>query len=387
MGSINYKNYPILLVDDDMSSIAPIRHRLEKVFQVDAATSGKEALEKLKMKNYAVILSDQKMEPMDGIELLSRSSREYPDTVRILITGYPDYAASVDATNKAKIYQYVFKSPNIATDIVYVVFQAVDHYWEREERLRLQKMLMRENRLSAIGRLSHALAHEMNNPLSVISNFTQMLPEKYDNPEYRKGFFEHVPESLKRIQAIVSRMSSLTGEEERIEKNPINLHDLIKEASDLFTKDPEAKKIKILKRCENTNPHIKGNPSQLIQVLLNLFTNSAQAVKEGDKGKVEIMTEKDSIILKDREGKESPYIRLIVKDNGPGMDEKILKNIFDPLVSTHITGSTNRRPGLGLFISQLIIEGHHGYIDLQSKVGEGTTVVIELPIFMESSHL
>ncbi|MBI1869761.1 MAG: hypothetical protein HYS07_01050 [Chlamydiae bacterium] len=115
-------------------------------------------------------------------------------------------------------------------------------------------------------------------------------------------------------------------------------------------------------------------------MLLNILINSAQAIQDGMEGKIEIVIEKDPVPLKNREGKDTLYLRLILKDNGPGIEKKILGKIFDPFVTTHNTVNIDRRPGLGLFISQMIIEGHHGYIHVESTVGQGTTVVIDLPI-------
>ena len=135
------QQYPILIVDDELPNVEVLIEKLRREFVVDAVQSGPDALEKMKTKQYAVVVSDHKMAPMDGVTLLEQVSRLYPETIRLLITGYTDYEAAVDAINKGHVYRYIFKSRTIANEIVALVQQALDYYWERRERIRLQNII------------------------------------------------------------------------------------------------------------------------------------------------------------------------------------------------------------------------------------------------------
>lgn len=376
-----YENYAILVVDDEPINLNTIVKNLRKQsLNVEGVKSGPEALSKLKEKKYHVIVSDEKMYPMTGVQLLKQVAQIYPDIMRIIITGYTDYDAAMRAINDAQVYRFIQKESKVADELFLIVKQAIDFYREREEKIRLQKILIRENKLAALGQISVALSHELNNPLNTINVFTQILTEKYGEPSFKEYFLENIPDAVKKMRTIISRMAALTGEESEKDRKILNVHNLVEETLELFSKD-RTKKVKIIKDLKDTKSVIEVDKVQIIQVLHNLLSNGTQAIKEGQ-GQIEIITEKDPITLKNREGKDAQYIRLIVKDNGHGIEQKILEKIFDPFMTTHNVehDEKERRPGLGLFISQMIIEGHHGYIDIQSKVGEGTTVVIDLPV-------
>ena len=138
---LDYTQWPILLVDDKLENLQSVRKILAHYFTVDTAGSGPEALDMLQKKKYAVIISDQKMEPMCGIDLLARVAELYPLTIRILITGYTDYEAAVNAINKGQVYRYIGKDGKVIEELPAMIRQALDYYWERMERMKLQAVM------------------------------------------------------------------------------------------------------------------------------------------------------------------------------------------------------------------------------------------------------
>ena len=132
---LDYTQWPILLVDDELDNLRSVRKILANYFTVDTAGSGLEALDLLQKKKYAVIISDQKMEPVCGIDLLARVAELYPSIIRILITGYTDYEAAVNAINKGQVYRYIGKDAKVVEEMAPMIRQALDYYWERMERM------------------------------------------------------------------------------------------------------------------------------------------------------------------------------------------------------------------------------------------------------------
>ncbi|MBI1883777.1 MAG: response regulator [Chlamydiae bacterium] len=378
MNTIVYKNYPVLVVDDEAINLKSYLRALKDDFEVEGANSAQEALEKLKTKKYSVVVSDQKMYPITGVELLTQVREQYPNIVRIIITGFSNFEAAVKAINDADAFKFIFKTGSVAQDLRKVVKEAIDYLWDREERKRLQSLLIRENRLMSLGRLVGALSHEINNPLSAINTMLQFLKENPNNREAVEKTYEIGLSEIDHLRKIISRIGKFS-DADSLTKSDVAVTNIVSEAAALFKEAEESKKIKINRQGIQQYHTIHANGYLVMQVILNLLLNSAQAIKDTTPGNVEIATEKEPIILKDREGKDAQYVRLTLKDNGPGIKKEILKNIFEPFVTSRDAGG-ERRAGLGLFISQHVIEGNHGYIGIQSKEREGTTVTIDLPI-------
>lgn len=136
MSELNYKEYRILLVDDEMGNLDNMLFALELSFDIITATSGAEALEIMAREKIAVIVCDQRMPELDGAELLSLVKQTYPQTIRILITAYSDIDAAVTAINKGDIFRYIKKDIPIS-EIESYIKQAIDYYQVRDENKRL----------------------------------------------------------------------------------------------------------------------------------------------------------------------------------------------------------------------------------------------------------
>jgi len=136
MSELNYKNYRILLVDDEIGNLENMLFALELSFDIITAVSGLEALEILAREKIAVIIADQRMPKMSGAELLSRVKETYPQTIRILITAYSDIEAAVMAINKGDIFRYLKKDIPFK-EIESYLKQAIDFFHVRDENRRL----------------------------------------------------------------------------------------------------------------------------------------------------------------------------------------------------------------------------------------------------------
>jgi signal transduction histidine kinase/DNA-binding response OmpR family regulator len=226
-----------------------------------------------------------------------------------------------------------------------------------------QQMLIRSEKLASIGHLAANIAHEINNPLQPITVTLDDLVETVasNHPVDIRGI-EIIQESVERIRRIVSQLLEFTGKRTTgPDLQVLDLTSVVERIVDLNRKFFEKEGMTIETRLEQLPP-IYGSKDQLEQVFMNLSLNAQAAMKR--KGKL--------IIEGTSEGKDV-VIRFC--DNGIGIPADQIDRIFDPFFSTKPNGT-----GLGLFVSYGIIQGHHGVIEVESVVGQGTTFTLRLPI-------
>ena len=255
----------------------------------------------------------------------------------------------------------------------------------------IETQLIQSYKLASLGKLVAGVAHEINNPntfilgnLKIIDEaFNDILPildkHQLNNPGLKIArlnyeiFKENIPILIKdmvkganRTNKIVADLRNFARKDEGKLSDDIDINDIIK--NNLTLTQKHIKKIaRIDFNLGKDIPVFKGSIQKLEQVLLNLIINASQAIENGD-GKVGIETLFE---------KKSNEVLIKIADNGNGMDEKTLKNIFDPFYTTKRNkGGT----GLGLSISYGIIKEHNGTISVDSKINEGTTFTIRIPV-------
>ncbi len=229
-----------------------------------------------------------------------------------------------------------------------------------EELKTAQARLIQSEKLNLLGQLASSMAHEINNPLAIISGNIQLLLMDEKDVKKRK-VLKKINDQTERGYRIINRLLNFS----RLSKEDIKdieVHALIDDTLELINHKILHGNIELDKEY-NCTRHIKGNPTQIQEVLLNLFVNAVQAMPEG--GQLKIST-------RDRKNK----VEIIVQDTGKGIPEKDVANIFDPFY-TH--GKENGT-GLGLFVASQIMGLHNGTIDVKSKVGKGTTFVLRFAV-------
>ncbi|MBN1932439.1 MAG: response regulator [Desulfobacterales bacterium] len=242
------------------------------------------------------------------------------------------------------------------------------------EQKNLEMRLRQALKMEAVGTLAGGIAHDFNNLLMAIEgNISLMLYDLDSNhPHYEK---------LRRIEKSVCSGAKLTSQllgyarKGRYEVKPINLNQIVEETSETIGRTK--KEITIYRYLAKDLMAVKADPGQIEQVLLNLYVNALDAMKEGGKMILRTMniTHKD---MHDKIYVTKPgrYVLLTVADNGAGMDKRTQERIFDPFFTTKEMG---KGTGLGLASVYGIIKGHGGYIDVDSKLGKGTIFSIYLP--------
>ncbi len=247
---------------------------------------------------------------------------------------------------------------------------------ERQQKL-LEDQLRQTQKLEALGTLAGGIAHDFNNILGAIISFTELC--KLDNPDNTE-LQDNLGEVLKasnRATNLVRQILSFSRQQKHERKN-LQLAPVIKEALKLLRATLPAT-IEIQQAIDGELPDVKANPTQIHQVIMNLCTNAAHAMK-GKQGQLCLRLE--SLDL-EKAGSQphidlvpGQYVRLMVSDTGHGMDEATLKRIFEPFFTTKGPGEGT---GLGLSVVHGIIREHEGAIAVESQPGKGTTFSIYFP--------
>ncbi len=236
----------------------------------------------------------------------------------------------------------------------------------QELKMRYEEVLQAK-KMAAIGTFSSGIAHEINNPLNNISLSADLLYDEYEelSPEEAKEIIKDILEQTERASKIVRNLLDFSREKEPSIK-PLKICNVIEKTRKLIDNELMIKHVYFGVDIPEDLPPILGDEDKLQQAFLNLFLNSIQAMDEG------------GIIYVDAREEPKGYLRIDVADSGKGIPEEMLDKIFDPFFTTKDVG---KGTGLGLSIVYGIIRKHGGHIEVKSKLGEGTTFSIFLPIY------
>jgi len=234
---------------------------------------------------------------------------------------------------------------------------------------RMQQELNLDRRLVAIGQVAAGMTHEINNPLTGVIAFSQMLMQM-DIPENMKEAVEVIYDGASRVVGIVDRLRTF-ARRDRPAKEYADLNDIIGNTLAMRAYEIRSNGIEVTTHLATDLPETMANVGQLQQVLLNIIINAEQAMETSFKQKkLTITTEQ-----------VADKIRASISDNGPGIPEEIIDRLFDPFFTTK---DNNSGMGLGLNISYGIITEHGGEIRAQNEPDSGATFIIELPIVAET---
>lgn len=235
----------------------------------------------------------------------------------------------------------------------------VINFHDITKRRALEKKAAESNRLRALGQLMLGIAHEIRNPLTAILTYTQLLPKKMDNPEFRQFFTQQVTDEIIRLNGLIDHLLDYARPKK---SSPVvfSLPKLIEDLLKLLKPKWDKKGIHIHLNFDPPS-YVYADRQQIQQVLMNILINAIQAIS--DKGSIQIATTS-----------EPDMVQLQIADNGTGIDEQNLHKIFEPFYTSKPDGV-----GLGLSISYQLIQENKGSIEVHSSQGEGTQFTIHLP--------
>ncbi len=228
--------------------------------------------------------------------------------------------------------------------------------------------LIQTAKLASLGEMGAGIAHELNSPLAGILSMTEVLMRriKKDDPNYK--LLEKIKDAAVRSKYIILDMLTY-ARPFKGERSPIYINETIRATLTIFMSELKTSTIDIIENLDPNLPKVNGNKGQLMEVILNIIKNARDAMKGN--GKIYISTR--TTVCNHRE-----YVVIEIKDTGPGIPDDIKAKIFDPFFTTKEKGG-GLNIGLGLSICQSIVREHGGWIEVDSKEGEGTTFRVFLP--------
>lgn len=393
--SAKEKHYAILLVDDEADILDALYDTLYEDYNVFKANNAKDALNILSKNHIDLIISDQRMPVTTGVELFAQVNELYPHAGKVLLTGYADLQAIVDAINQGSVDKYITK-PWTDGQIMKIVLEVLNARLRKsiEERKTIEGQLVQSAKMASLGEMVAGIAHEINNPLSFIhanlGNLNKFitkvlgLVDVYDkldiaadikgeikkskediNYEYLKSrMIEMIERSLigsERMKKIITDLKTFSRLD-AAEFAESDIHEALDVTLSILTH--EYKDRIVVKKEYGKVPLVLCYIAKINQVFMNLLVNAGHAIK--GKGEVTIRT-----------GIENSMVKIEIADTGGGIPDGVIDKIFDPFFTTKPVGSGT---GLGLSISHAIIEKHKGTILVKSKLGEGTTFTVMIPV-------
>ena len=238
------------------------------------------------------------------------------------------------------------------------------------QRIRLEEQMVQTEKLTSLGLLAAGVAHEVNTPLAVISNYIQILAKQLPSGDPRHQLIEKVVKQTFRASEIVNNLLnfSRTGAAEFTE---VNLNAVVEETLSLVAHPFRTAHVQVARNLQRELPPVLGSNNKLQQVFLNLFMNARDAMPSG--GMIQIRT-----------ASHNGSVEIEITDSGSGIPQENLHRIFDPFFTTKSSG---RGTGLGLSVSYGIIKEHAGKVDVRSAQGKGTSFRLEFPVARKAVHV
>ncbi len=385
----------ILAVDDEIYNLDAVERALQfqngYTFRVYKTTSPLKALDIIKEKQIHIILSDQRMREMSGVELLDRVSRLSPNTVRIILTAYTERNDLLDAINVGKVYRYLTKPWKIE-ELQMVIKDAVDYYalihqnqTLTQELTRTIEELQESNReLKKLDDLKNRFmvvaSHELRTPATIITSSLELLNNSAYrlDPQIRRVLHTALKGAYRLNEVLETLFEIVEANSQKLILNPvvINLTDLFNLLLGRMAEQLKTRQLNIEVKLGN-DLIVLGDRHKLYQVFENLISNAIKYTPDG--GQITIRGEK-----------QNGCIRIAVQDTGVGIPSEELRQIFDTFYQLenlnyhhssrydYLGGGT----GLGLSLCKSIIKAHQGKIWAESQgIQQGSTFYVELPSY------
>jgi signal transduction histidine kinase len=354
----------VLLVEDneyDQMAFSRMVKQRELDYTVVSAATGADGLKYLEEASFNIILLDFLLIDMDGLEFLKEVRNKGVDTPVIFLTGQGSEKVAV-AAMKLGAYDYLTKMSDMShlVQLPTTITQAIDQYRLRKEREQVEQM-----RADFIAMLTH----DLKNPLSTIISAAEFLSQTEGFEERQKRMVTLIEGASKDMLGLVENfllVSKIDAGKLEQSKESINLNDTLLRVFNMNKLHAENKGVNFEIELAPDMPLIECNPTQMFRVFTNLVGNALKFTSAGEE--IRIISQ-----VEDRD------IKVQVKDQGVGIASDILPFVFDK----YKRSASDENPkgiGLGLYIVKTIVDSLNGRIEVESKVGKGTTFIIYLPL-------
>ncbi len=236
-----------------------------------------------------------------------------------------------------------------------------------EQLKQAQAQLVQSGKLAAVGQLAAGVAHEINNPLTTISGFSEIVLRELPAESILRSDVQLIFREAQRARDVVRRLLDFARQSEP-HRDSVDLNELVRDTVILMRNAAAVRGVLVVERYTSDLPWVYVDVNQFKQVVLNLLNNAVQAMPNG--GRLTI-----GVGLRDRETRRG--IAIQVEDSGVGIPRENLERIFEPFYTTK---SPDEGTGLGLAVSYRIVHEHDGMIEVESEVGQGTTFTVWIPV-------
>lgn len=241
---------------------------------------------------------------------------------------------------------------------------SVGVFTDLREKQRLEKQLLRSEKLSSLGKLSAGIAHEINQPLTGVLTFAHLLLKRFKDDEKTRKDLEVIVRETTRIRGIVQGILDF-ARETLMQKKPRRIDEVLDQTLEIIVHQQRFFGVDLIKEYDPSIPEVVMDVNLMEQVFMNIIINALDAMK-------------GSGVLTVRTRRAGQWVEVDFADTGMGMREDILDKIFDPFFTTK-DSTEGMGMGLGLAVSYGIVKNHNGDIQVASKLGEGTTFTVRLP--------
>jgi signal transduction histidine kinase len=246
------------------------------------------------------------------------------------------------------------------------------------ELKKAQSEMIRTEKLASVGRLSAGIAHEIGNPIGIVTGYLELLKQTDISDEDRSEYLARTQDEIERISAIIRQLLEISRPSP-VGVQQVSVHALLDDMAKVLAIQPFMAHIRISLALDAVNDVCNCDHAQLRQVFLNLVINAADAIKTNDasaQGELLVSTDNSINPIPGAGSSRAQMLNIRFSDNGPGILESNLPNIFDPFFTTKDPG---KGTGLGLSVSFMIVESFDGTINVESEAGKGTTMTVSLP--------
>ena len=324
----------------------------------------------LQEKKESILRAEMERNPKSpkAIEILKIMARLYAEVCLPLV--YMDRLIGfINLGHKLAKEMYYREDLDLLNTLANQVAIAVENANLYENLKKSQRIMRRTDRLASLGTLISSLAHEIRNPLVSIKTFTQLLPERMEDEEFRNYFLKVASGEIDRLTTLINELLGFARPSEPNLRGE-DMNALIEKMEFLVITEARKKNISISKNFTSNLPLVMVDAEQIKQVLLNILLNAVQSIP--GEGQIWVETR---VVRIPREDTTVRFVQIEVRDTGVGIPKENMERVFDPFFSTRPDGS-----GLGLAISYQIIHEHGGFIDLESEVGKGTSFRVHLAL-------
>jgi two-component system, sensor histidine kinase and response regulator len=353
---------PILYIDDELSNLHAFNATLRKKYRIFLAQSAAEGIKVLSENEICVIITDQRMPQMTGVEFFESIINKYPDPVRILMTAYADIEAVIDSINKGHIYRFIRK-PWEEHDLINAIENAIELFDAKKQLKEKNIQLQKAN--DELNRFVYSASHDLKAPLLSILGIIKVA--ELENKE--KGMDRHlvmIENSVKKLEIFIQNIINYY-KNIRIKEyyNPVDLQQIVQETVESHKFYHNTSEIKF---CIDIDlPEEFVSDEFRVRVIINNLLSNAIKYQRKEEAEKQVAVKAE---IKDG------HAYISIKDNGIGIEEKFLKDIYNMFfrATHHSSGS-----GIGLYIVKDAVDKLEGEIEVVSNEGNGTTFNIKIP--------